>query len=52
MEGYMSVISCMGEKLWREREKEGKKMRGLVMYYFVTAYKEQVFRYISLLSHT
>ena len=27
----------------REREREGKKMRGLVMYYFVTAYKEQVF---------
>ena len=45
MEGYISVISCMGEKLWREREREreGKKMRGLVMYYFVTAYKEQVF---------
>ena len=28
MEGYISVISCMGEKLWREREKEGKKKEG------------------------
>ena len=44
MEGYISVISCMGEKLWRERERERrKKNEGLVMYYFVTAYKEQVF---------
>ena len=25
MEGYISVISCMGEKLWRERERERRK---------------------------
>ena len=28
MEGYISVISCMGEKLWRERERR-KKNEGL-----------------------
>ena len=28
MEGYISVISCMGEKLWRERERKKEKKRG------------------------
>lgn len=27
MEGYISVISCMGEKLWRERERERRKKK-------------------------